>query len=197
MAQVALNFDKMTKAGLMPLVKKFERWHVEVADIEATNKPKRESGLQIKSATFVFKTGQRLEVKVKNDGTVFQVKLNKKVVPIRHVDDMDKAIIEIVDYVQDNEKKYLKAQEKRIARAAAGETKSPVRSTRAEQIDKYAANVAELEGERENLSKSIETITANIQTSQDSLSELESELKDLVAIGNDLESELTALKEAA
>jgi hypothetical protein len=195
--QVVLNFEKMNKAGLMPLAKKFQRHGLEVADIEGTNKPKRESGMQIKTATFVFSTGQRLDVKVKNDGTVFQVRLNKKVVPIRHVDDMGRAIIEIVDYVQHNQKAYLKAQERRVAKAAAGDIKPVVRTTRAEQIDNYTARVAELQAEHENLVKSAGDNGGELATVQGRLAELQAELDELVQIGNVLEKEREALQEAA
>lgn len=194
MAQVALNFDKMTKAGLMPLAKKFQRWKLEVEDIEATNKPKRESGMQVKSALFIFKTGQKLEVKVKNDGTVFQVKLNGKVLPIKHVDDMDKAIIEIVDYVQDNEKAYLKAQERRATKLAIAEKKPAVKTTRAEQIDNYTARVAELQGEKENLSKQASDSTNELNTIKNQLADLQAELEDLVKRGDELTSEYEELQ---
>lgn len=194
MAQVALNFDKMTKTGLMPLAKKFERWKLEVSDIEATNKPRRESGMQIKSAMFIFKTGQKLEVKVKTSGTIFQIKLNGKVLPIKHVDDMDKAIIEIVDYVQDNEKAYLKAQARRVAKLAAGEKKPAVRTTRAEQIDNYSAKVAELQAENENLTKQATSTTSELDMIRGRLAELTAELEQLVARGNELETELEALQ---
>jgi chromosome segregation ATPase len=194
MAQVALDFEKITKSGLMPLTKKFARWKVEVADIEATNKPKRESGMQIKSAMLKISTGQKLEIKVKNTGTIFQIKLNGKVLPIKHVDNMDKAVIEIVDYIQENEKSYLKSQERRVAKLAAGEKKPSVRTTRAEQIDNYTAKVAELQAENENLVKQAADATSESEMIKNKLSELVAELDELVKRGAELENELEALE---
>ena len=114
--QVKLDFDKMTEAGLKPWAKKFEKWGLSVKKIDAINKAKRESGYMLKDAMFNFSDGQQMLVRVKQDGTVFQVKLNKKVVPIKNVADMDKAVIEMVDYIQDNAKAYEKAKIQREKR---------------------------------------------------------------------------------
>ena len=196
--QVVLDFQKMTKSGLLPLAKKFQRYKLEVSDIEATNKPKRDSGQQIKEATFIFSTGQKLLVKVKNDGTVFQVKLNNKVLPIKHVDDMDKAIIEIVDHIDANAKTYLKAQERRAAKAATGEVgKHPVRTSRAEQIDKFTARVTELQAEQENMQASNGKASGELEQLIATLEDLQAELAELQARGEELETELESLKEAA
>ena len=100
----------MTESSLKPIAKNFDKWQCTVASITATNKAKRESAFLIKDFTFVFKDGQKLLIRVKADGTVFQPKLNNKVVPIRHVDDIDKAVIELVDYVQGNAKAYERAK---------------------------------------------------------------------------------------
>ena len=102
--QVKLDFEKMTEAGLKPLAKKFEKWGLTVKNIDSTNKAKRESGFMIKDATFTFSDGQQMLVRVKQEGTAFQVKLNNKVVPIKNVADINKAVIEMVDYIQSNAK---------------------------------------------------------------------------------------------
>lgn len=192
--QVVLNFDKMTESGLMPIAKKFARWKFEVSKIESTNKPKRESGQQIKSAMFIFKSGQKLEVKVNTSGTVFQIKLNGKVLPIKHVDDMDKAIIEIVDYVQGAEKQYLKAQERRAAKLAAGEKKPAVKTTRMEQVDNFTAQVEELQAENENLSKQASDSTSELDIIRQQLADLTAELEQLISRGDELETELETLQ---
>ena len=91
--QVRLPFEKLTEQNLRPIIKKMEKWGLKVASVDVPNCACRESGFLLKDVTFIFEDGQKMLVRVKSDGTVFQVKLNKKVVPIRHVDDMDKAII--------------------------------------------------------------------------------------------------------
>lgn len=114
--QVRLPFETLTEAGLKPLLKKFATWKCPVASVDAPNKAKRESGFLVKNFTLTFEDGQKMLVRVKADGTVFQVKLNNKVVPIRHVDDLDKAVIELVDYVQENARAYERAKIQREKR---------------------------------------------------------------------------------
>lgn len=72
-------------------------------------------------------------VRVKADGTVFQVKLNNRVVPIKNVGDIDKAISEMVDYIQDNAKAYARAKVLREKRKAKPTVPS-IKTTRREKL---------------------------------------------------------------
>lgn len=142
--QVRLPFDKLTEAGLKPILTKMKKWGLDVASVDAPNRAKRESGMLLKDATFNFEDGQKMLVRVKSDGTVFQVKLNNKVVPIKHVDDMDKAIVEMVDYVQANAKAYERAKLQREKRRKLNLEPPPVTTTRAEKIERAKAQLEEL-----------------------------------------------------
>jgi chromosome segregation ATPase len=195
---VTLDYDKMTKAGLKSLVRRFARHKLTVVDIEATNRPKRQSGYQIKDAVFVFETGQRLLVRVKAGGTVFQVKLNNKVIPIKHVDDLDKAMIEVVDAVQQNEKRYLAAKKKREEKKKLGKVPAPrIRTTRKEQLEQTEARVKELEGRREEFRRSAETLSSEAAQKNETLADLQSELSELQERSRNLEAELEALQQEA
>ena len=114
--QIKLDFENLTKAGLKKLLKVFEKQQCPVASVDAPNKSKRESGMLTKSFTLTFEDGQNLQIRVKADGTVYQVRLNNKVMPIKHVDDLDKAVTEMIDYVQDNAKAYERAKIQREKR---------------------------------------------------------------------------------
>ncbi len=201
--QVQLNFDKMTKSGLSPLVKKFKKHKLIVADIEATNKGKRESGFLVKTAILVISDGQKVAVRVKADGTVFQVKLNNRVVPIKHVDDMNKAIIEIVDHVQDNAKKFAKARSKRLKKQKIGSL-SPVpkvRTTRKQQIANNQEQVTALQSEQESLQEKIDVHLETNSSQKEKESRLSGELKELKVKEQTLHKEIkrlqAELKEAA
>lgn len=198
MPQVTLNYDKMTKTGLKSLVRKFAKHKLTVVDIEATNRPKRQSGYQIKDAVFVFDSGQRLLVRVKAGGTVFQVKLNNKVIPIKHVDDLDKAMIEVVDAVQQNEKKYLAAKKKREEKLKEGKVPTPrIRVTRKEQLEQTEARVKELTDQQEAFQTQISALTTDTVQKDNTLADLNAELSSLQERGQELKAELEALQQEA
>jgi len=195
---IQIDFEKFNKVGLKQILKKFEKEGLTVADVEGNNKAKRESGFQVKSATIIFESGQKLLVKAKAGGSIFQVKLNNKVLPIKHVDDLDKAILEIINYVQMNEKNYKKQQEKRLARQKVNVPKiRPVSTSIAEQITQYQATIDEAAAADDSLGSQIAEIeTANVEK-QTTVESLTQELNDLILNGNALQAEYDQLKEAA
>lgn len=195
--QVKLDFEKMTEAGLKPLVKKFEKWGLTVKDIASTNKAKRESGFMIKDATFTFSDGQQMLVRVKQEGTVFQVKLNNKVVPIKNVADIDKAVIEMVDYIQANAKAYENAKIQREKRKKLDVPVPVVRTTRQERLEKTQAALAEVQGSLENLQKQAADLAAASAEKTNTLTDIEAELKAEQDRTAQLETELKTLQEAA
>jgi hypothetical protein len=196
MPQVRLDFEKLTEAGLKPVVRKIEKHGLTVASIKATNKAKRMSGYLTKSVIFVFDTGQQLEVLVKADGTVFQVKLNRKVVPIKAVSNIDKAIVELVDAVQDNERKYLKAKKRREAQVAKKlATGSPARITRKEKLDKAKAMQSELQSELAVYQERMQSL--DLADLQARLEDKKAEEALLQEKNTELKSELEGLKKEA
>ena len=194
---VKLDFEKMTEAGLKPLAKKFEKWGLTVKDIASTNKAKRESGFMIKDATFTFSDGQQMLVRVKQEGTVFQVKLNNKVVPIKNVADINKAVIEMVDYIQSNAKAYENAKIQREKRKKLNVPVPVVRTTRQERLEKTQAALAEVQGSLENLQKQAADLTAASAEKTNTLTNIEAELKAEQDRTAQLETELKTLQEAA
>lgn len=195
--QVKLDFEKMTEAGLKPLAKKFEKWGLTVKNIDSTNKAKRESGFMIKDATFTFSDGQQMLVRVKQEGTVFQVKLNNKVVPIKNVADINKAVIEMVDYIQSNAKAYENAKIQREKRKKLNVPVPVVRTTRQERLEKTQAALAEVQGSLENLQKQAADLTAASAEKTNTLTNIEAELKAEQDRTAQLETELKTLQEAA
>lgn len=197
MANVSINFNKMDKAGLRPIANQFTiQGNLKIPEIESNNKAVRESGFLVKTAKFVFESGQVLLLRVKADGTIFQVKLNNKVLPVKNVDDMSKAIDEIMEHIKANEKKYVKAKEKRIATAAKADlAKQPkVTVTRRHKLEQAESRLSELTAEKEDLEKKIESFQTNAITKSNQLSELSEKLKSLQERGKELENELTGIK---
>lgn len=156
--QVRLPFDRLTETNLKPIVKKFTKWGLEIVSIDAPNKAKRESGFLLKNFTLEFKDGQKLLVRVKSDGTVFQVKLNNKVVPVKNVDDMEKAVGEMIDYVMYNAKAYERAKLQREKRKKLNIKTPSVTTSRKEKIAKAKAQLSELNGSNTDLEKQLAEI---------------------------------------
>lgn len=191
--QVRLPFDKLTPSGLKSVLKKFEKYECKVADVESTNKAKRESGILIKSFTLKFEDGQQMEVRVKADGTVFQVKLNKKVVPIHNVDNIDKAVIELVNYVQDNAKAYEKAKIQRQKRKLVPPTPSII-TTRREKIEKAKAALQEVSTTNSQLESQLNEIKSGMSDKQKQLNDAEKALQAERDTTAALEAQIAALQ---
>lgn len=194
--QIRLPFDNLTPSGLKPVLKKFEKFQCKVASVDAPNKSKRESGFAVKRFTLKFEDGQQLEVAVKADGTVFQTKLNKKAVPIHAVDNMDRAITELIDYVQENAKAYQRAKiqrEKRIAKLA-GQQRPSITTSRKEKIEQAKAHLAEVQSSNDGLQKQLDEINAGMNGKQGELDAASKALQAEKALTTDLEKQIADLQ---
>lgn len=161
---ITIDFDKFDKAGLKQVLKKFETEGLPVDDVEATNKSKRESGFLLKTATIIFSSGQKLMIRAKAGGGVFQVKLNGKVMPIKHAEDVPKSLDEVIGYVKKNEPAFLKQKEKKAGVVKVPKLKA-VNTSVAAQIETISATVEQIKGTNEN----IRTETANLTDQTTSL----------------------------
>jgi len=195
---IHIDFDKFNKVGLKPILEKFEKTGLPVADVEADNKAKRESGFQVKSAIINFESGQKLLVKAKAGGSIFQVKLNNKVLAIKNVDDLDKAIQEVVDYVKANEPHYQKMKEKALARQKVVIPKiKAVNTTVAEHISQMQTTVDDTNTANAEITAQITEIETAGTEKSNTVAALETELSNLVAVGESLQTEYDQLKEVA
>jgi len=195
---INIDFEKFNKVGLKPILDKFEKASLPVADVEADNKAKRESGFQVKTAIINFESGQKLTVKAKAGGSIFQVKLNAKVLAIKNVNDLDKAVQEVVDYVIANDKNYQKQKEKQLARQKVIVPKIKVANASvAEQITQYQTTLDETKAAAGELNVQISDVILAGSTRDMEAAVLENELNDLVATGEVLQNEYDQLKEVA
>lgn len=191
-AQITLDFDKLTEKGLQPLLKKHG---YEVAKVEATNKGKRESGFLIKNFTLNFEDGQQILVRVKAGGTIFQVKLNNRVVPVKHVDDMDKAIIEIIDYLHANAKAFARAKAQRERRKLKPPAPA-ITTTRKEKLEKAKADLAMVSQNNADIEKQLAESNATIDDNKGKLEAAERALAQERAKTASLEAQIAQLQKA-
>lgn len=199
---IKIDFDKFNEAGLKDILKQFEKEDLPVDSVEATNKAKRDMGFLVKSATFIFKSGQKLLLKAKAGGSIFQVKLNSKVMPIKNVDDLDKAVKEVVKYVQNNEEKYLKQKAKRIEDLQKVKVKLPTDKKAgsvsvARQIETYQSSLEQLNTSNDAIKRQLETVTETETANQARIDALNKELGQILDDNEVLRAKINQLKEAA
>lgn len=195
---VDIDFDHFDENGLKPIIKEFEKVDLPVSRVEATNKPKRESGFLCKSATLFFESGQKLFMKAKANGSIFQVKLNNKAIPIKHVDDVPKAVKEVVAFVKKNEKRYLKNQRKQLAKKKLKIRKpTPVRTSVKKQTEELTASLEELSADVAELETQKATLDESLTDKRATVEDLRTQLDTETAKTEELQAELDRLKEAA
>lgn len=193
--QLTLNFEKLTEKALQPILKKFQKVGHTVAKVDAPNKAKRESGFLIKNFTLTFEDDQQILVRVKAGGTIFQVKLNNRVVPIKHVDDLEKAINEIADYLYDNAKAFAKAKAQRERRKLKPPTPS-ITTTRKEKIEKAKADLEAVSKNNSDLEKQLAESNILITDNQTKLEAAERSLAVEKTKTANLEAQIAKLQKA-
>ncbi|SKA52948.1 defense against restriction DarA-related protein [Photobacterium toruni] len=118
MKYLSFDFDQFNEKGLKKVIDEFQNQNLSVTSVEADNKPKRQSGVQTKKATLHFSDGQKLVLQATAQGSIFQVRLNTRVIPVKYVDDLKKAITEIATKVKSNSKQFQNTLQKRAVRSS-------------------------------------------------------------------------------
>lgn len=190
--QLTLDFEKLTERNLQPIIKKFKKAGYTVTKVDAPNKGKRESGFLIKSFTLTFEDEQTLLVRVKSGGVIFQVKLNKKVVPVKHVDDMDKAISEMCNFMYDNAKAYERVKKQRERQKIKPPAPS-ITTSRKEKIDKLTRDLELLNQNLASLDGEFAQNKAWVDEAEKTVAALREELEAEKRITADLEAEIEKL----
>lgn len=86
------NKDKATKG----LLRYFQRAGLKVAQAEANPSTKRSAGVSYREMTLTFADSQKVLLRVKQTGDIYQVLVNGKVLPLKYPDDHIKAVSELV-----------------------------------------------------------------------------------------------------
>lgn len=189
------DFAQFDVKGVEPIKKAFEQAGLTVIDVEATNRAARRAGYQVKSATFHFADGQKVVMMLKNDGDgngdIYQVKLNSRVVPVKNVDDMDKAVGEIATMAGANSASFLKAQRRKNAKQDVDESdleggrKKPV--TAAAKLEAAQAESQELEQQVTELESRRDELARQLAERQQKMESDQAELEALITENEQLE----------
>ena len=172
---LSFDFNNFTEDGLKDITKEFKRNKLTVLSIDADNKPKRQSGVQTKKAVFVFDDGQKLTLQVTSHNVIFQVRLNSRIIPVKAVDDLKKAVSEISDKIRANSKTYQKSLNRQAKGVNAGGQNS-ARLSNKKQLEAYQAQISEMTAANDELATQLSTAQAFVQEKSARSSALEEQL---------------------
>ena len=94
------------KTAPKKLVTAFKRAGAEIASSWVDGKIKRENGISYREITFVLADSQQINLRIKQTGDAYQVRMNNKVLPIKEQDDIKAALGEVVKALDANSTKY-------------------------------------------------------------------------------------------
>ncbi len=108
MKNLLFNFDKLgpADAGVKKAVQQFGRAGSRVAQAEAVAGIKRTSGISYRELSLTFADSQRVVLRIKQSGDIWQVLLNGAVVPVRNQDDHVAAVAEIAKAMDAGRQKF-------------------------------------------------------------------------------------------
>lgn len=145
------------------LSKIFAQAGTPVVDVAIDEKIKRVAGVSTRNITLTFADSQTITLSVKQSGDIYEVKVNNKVLPIKHQDNHKKAVIEMINALDAGRTKFQAALARTVVTLPKSvKTAAPkmVDALKAELAEKQAAieaadvRLAELQQETDNALKS-------------------------------------------
>lgn len=194
---LALDFEKLDEKGLKKFTAAFKKKGAPVKDVKAPNKAKRANGIQQKDFKLEFEDGQTLAFFVKSDGTIFQVKLNNKVVPVTNATNMTKAIDELAKKVLANTDAYTKARAKREEALRNKKIRPPkpkINTSRKQKIKEERDAISGYDEIIEGMKKQFEEEAPDIDASVDKGKSLQEQLEEAEKREQELRKEIAELE---
>lgn len=194
---LALDFDKLDEKGLKKFIAAFKKKGTPVKSVTAPNKAKRANGIQQKDFKLEFEDGQSLAFFVKSDGTIFQVKLNNKVVPVTNTTNMTKAIDELAKKVLANTDAYTKSRAKREEALKNKKIRPPkpkINTTRKQKIKEEQTAISGYDETIEGLKKQFEEEASDTDARGDKRKSLQEQLEEAEKREQELRKEIASLE---
>ncbi|EOG7744651.1 hypothetical protein R8O05_21405 [Vibrio sp. 1865] len=199
MSYLSFDYAQFNEKGLKKVIDEFKRQDLQVTSVEADNKAKRQSGVQTKKATLHFADGQKLMLQATAQGAIFQVRLNTRVIPIKHVDDLKKAVAEIAGKVSANSKQFQQTLKKRAARASSTskDSSSRAKTSLKAQIALANADKQDLEASVAEKRKQKQALEDGLPAKEQRKSDISTHINQEYSVSEQLEAELKQLEESA
>ena len=200
-----LDFEEFNERGLKKVLRGLEIKGLELKKdqgrfvVDATNKARREMGYLVKTATIHTESGQKIMVKAKADGSIYQIKLNGKVLALRNTEDLDAALREVATLVDRNEDKFLKNRESRLKKlkAETAPVPKPAKTSMKAQIDVLENNLASHRKTNEAIQAQLDDFGDALKEKRERIRALEGEIETEEQTMERLQSELDELSAAA
>lgn len=114
------DMGNKSDAATRKLVSQFHRVGSSVVQGEAVPTIRRTSGISYREMVLTFADSQKVILRIKESGDIYQVLLNDKIIPIKNQDDHTKAIAEIAAAMDSGRVKFQAAMTKIKASLPAG-----------------------------------------------------------------------------
>lgn len=134
---------------------------------------KKKSGIKYREIFIPFKDSQTVILSIKETGDIFEVKVNKKVVPIKNQDDQIKALKEIAGILE----KGRKAFQARMARQNNVALPKGLKSSATKVVDRLEAQNKSLDEQIAELQKKVSEAKADRDKLLTEIANLQTELK--------------------
>ncbi len=145
-----MDYAKLTqndKTAPRELLQVLKRAGAEIAQ-SSVGKAKRENSVSFRPVHITFADSQVLELRIKESGDIYQVRINNKVTPIKNQDDEKLAAAEIVKLIEANSQKFQAMQARKKVRFPDGLKSTIKRKEEAlqERIDELDRQIADVKG---------------------------------------------------
>lgn len=146
--KVVIDYKAMSidEKGVKEVVRSFKKKGSEIVAIDVPGIVKKSSGVAYKEVSLSFADSQIVTLRVSEKNAVFQAVLNGRVVPIKNQDNLEKAVIELIDMMDAGRKAFVKKLEARKMEVPQKATTST------------SALRAELQAKRDGLKDSVESL---------------------------------------
>ena len=164
--RMVFSFNDLTNESQLvrELQKEFIKLGVQVSGVDVPTTVKRTAGISYREVLITFADSQVVTFKVKKTGDIFEVKLNKKTLPIRNQDNQIAAIKEIADAMDKGRAAFQRKLAAAKVEVPQGSRVSS-KTSEAKQTDKITAlkeAIAEAKRQIEELNQ--KTVEANQET---------------------------------
>lgn len=205
MKQSYLQFDfsNFNAKGLRSVISALGRSKVPVIKddkgmpkVEGNNRITRRQGVPTKTAILYLMDGQSITLSATSEGSIYQVKLNGQVLPVKNVDDLGAAVKEVAAVVRKNSSAFSEKLAKQAVKAHAPKDDSKKTGRGANSVFaklKLAKeHVVELKAELDTRQKSTQEIQLDVDRVTQSVSDLESKISEEKARNERLTKALAA-----
>lgn len=143
--KLLIDYDQLgtnAAAAMRRVVTLLTRAGAQVIETQSDGRTRRIAGVSFREVTFTFADSQKLALRVKATGDIYEVRVNGKVTPVKEQDDFTKAVAELAMLMDKGRAKFQK-------RLAALQMKPPegMRTAAPQLLKTLQAQVAQLDEE--------------------------------------------------